>query len=166
MYHYTVIYLSSERTVRKIMVKVNLTIDIAASPEAVFDFVADPNNHPEFMPSLEAVSTVSDNEVGKQGSYTFNMMGAKLDGSFTDTVFERPTERTYELDGDINGPVTWGIKETKSGSRLGYKASLTFPGPTLLGTLTDPFTRRLLQKEIESTLENVKTLVEAAKVEA
>lgn len=148
------------------MIDQDNSIEIAASPESVFDFVADPDNHPDFMPSLRAVGDVRENDVGMQGTYTFSMLGAKLTGTFTDVVFERPQKRSYELAGDIRGTVTWLVEETTDGARLRCKSSLSFPGPAILDGVAEAVIGRLLEKEFEATLVNIQVMLEAVAIEA
>lgn len=142
------------------MIDIDQEIDIEASPETVFDFIADPHNHVKILPSLMDISEVSDGDVGKQGAYTFKMVGTTTEGRFVDTVFDRPDERTYELEGDLSGHVRWTIAPTDEGSQVRYQSELDLPGPDLLDAITDPIAARFLRREAESTLENLKLLVE------
>jgi carbon monoxide dehydrogenase subunit G len=142
------------------MVEIDHEIVIDAPPAAVFDYIADPHNHVKFTPSIVDVSDVTENDVGKQGAYTFKMVGVTMEGRFSDTAFERPTERSYDLTGDITGTVTWTVEEVEGRSRVRYESTVEFPGPDLLETVTEPVVRRFSEKEIESTLEQLQILVE------
>lgn len=143
------------------MIELEERTHVDASPEEVFDYIADPHNHPKFMPSLMEITDVDENEVGKEGRFVFKMVGTSLEGRFVDEEFDRPSLRTYDLRGDIDGRVTWTVEEADEGAEVRYESPLEPPGPDLLGPVTEPIMERYLQSEAESTLKNLKALVEA-----
>jgi carbon monoxide dehydrogenase subunit G len=145
------------------MVELDQETVIDAPPEEVFEFIADPHNHERFTPSIVDVSDVGETDVGKEGAYTFKMVGVPLEGRFSDLTFDPPTERSYELTGDITGTITWTIEETDGGSRVRYQSTVEFPGPDLLETVTEPVVRRFSENEIESTLKQLRILMEEGK---
>lgn len=142
------------------MVELDQEIVIDAPPTAVFEFIADPHNHEKFTPSIVDISDVGENDVGKEGAYTFKMVGVTMEGRFSDLTFDPPVERSYELTGDITGTITWTIEEADGGARVRYQSTVEFPGPDLLETVTEPVVRRFSQKEIESALEQLQILME------
>jgi hypothetical protein len=129
----------------------------------VFDYIADPHNHEKFTPSIVDVSDVEEADVGKRGAYTFKMVGVAMEGRFSDTTFGRPTERSYDLTGDITGSITWTIEDVDGGSHVRYQSTVEFPGPDLLETVTEPVVRRFSENEIESALEQLRILMEEGK---
>lgn len=143
------------------MIELDERTHVEASPEEVFDYIADPHNHPKFTPSLIEITDVEENEVGKEGRFVFKMVGTSLEGRFVDEEFDRPSLRTYELEGDIDGRVTWSIDETNDGVEVRYESPIEPPGPDLLEAVTEPIMQRYLESETESTLKNLKALVEA-----
>lgn len=142
------------------MLEIDQETDIDASPTTVFDFIAEPQNHVTIMPSLMDIANVEDRDIGKAGEFTFKMVGTSLEGRFSDIVFERPSQRTFELEGDLGGTVSWEFTETDTGTHVRYHSELDLPGPDLLDTVTDPIAKRFLQREAESTLETLQDLVE------
>lgn len=148
------------------MVRIDQTVETAVSPAIVFDYIADPVNHPIVMPSLISVGEVADHTVGKTGTYTFKTFGKRFTGRFTDTVFDHPTTRSYDLTGDLNGTVTWTVEGTGEGSRLRHRIDVQFPGPAVLGPVTDRVTKRMLTKEVETMLANIKAQVEVVEIPA
>lgn len=142
------------------MVELELETEIDASPEEVFDYIADPHNHEKFLPSLVSISNVGDNDVGKEGEYVYKMVGQSMDGRFFDVEFDRPTRRSYELEGDLEGTVTWTIEGTDGGSRVHYHQEIDLPGPDLLDPIAEPVAGKFLQREADSMMENLKLLVE------
>lgn len=142
------------------MIEIEAETTVDASPETVFEFIADPNNHPKFLPSLVEISNVEDTDVGKQGRYVFKMVGKAMEGQFTDTEFDRPNHRTYELTGDIEGTVTWTIEASNGGAHVNYQQVTDPPGPDLLETVTEPIAGTFLEREADTMVENLRTLVE------
>lgn len=148
------------------MIEFDQRIDVDASPEEVFELLADPRNHQKFMPSLTDISEVSDNDVGKRGVYEFEMVGTSMTGEFADTAYDPPNRRAYDFTGDIEGTVEWTVEAGDGESRVRYRSTIDMPGPDLLDAITDPVAKRFMRQEVESTLENLKVLVEEGRVEA
>ena len=126
----------------------------------MFDYLAVPHNHTEILPSLTEISDVSDADVGKQGRYVYSMLGTTLEGRFSDVTFDRPTARSYELTGDLEGVVEWELEERHGGTHVRYAAQLDLPGPDILETITDPVAKRFLKREADATLENLEKILE------
>jgi carbon monoxide dehydrogenase subunit G len=142
------------------MIEIEAETTVDASPETVFEFIAVPKNHPKIMPSLIEISNVRDTDIGKQGRYVFKMVGQAMEGQFTDTEFDRPNQRAYELTGDIEGTVTWTIEASGEGAHVNYDQETDPPGPDMLETVTEPIASTFLQREADTTVENLRTLVE------
>lgn len=141
------------------MIEIDEAVETEVPPGEVFDFIADPYNHVKFTPSLMDISDVEETDVGKRGNYAFKMVGARMEGRFEDETFDPPTERRYELTGDIEGTVAWQVEEVDDRSRVRYRSSIDPPGPDLLNTLTDPVAERFLTRDAASTLENLTVLL-------
>jgi carbon monoxide dehydrogenase subunit G len=142
------------------MIEIEAETTVDAPPETVFEFLADPKNHPKILPSLVEISNVGTNNIGKQGRYVFKMVGQAMEGQFTDIEFDRPNRRAYELTGDIVGTVTWSIEGAKEGAHVVYQQETEPLGPDLLETVTEPIAKTFLQREADTMIENLRTLVE------
>lgn len=142
------------------MIEIEAETTVDAPSETVFEFVADPNNHPKILPSLVEISDVESNDVGKQGRYVFKMVGQAMEGQFTDIEFDRPNRRAYDLTGDIEGTVTWSIDGAEEGTQVVYRQETEPLGPDLLETVTEPIAETFLQREANTMMENLRTLVE------
>ncbi|MFB6091987.1 MAG: SRPBCC family protein [Haloquadratum sp.] len=147
------------------MVENHQEVEIDAPPEDVFEYIADPRNHLKFTPSMMDVSDVGENDVGKEGAYSFKMVGVTLEGRFADVTFDPPHRRSYELSGDIEGTVTWTIEESDGGSHVEYESTLEFPAPDVLETITSPVIARFSRNEIETLLGNLQVLLEESDAE-
>ena len=148
------------------MIGVEADASTDARPEAVFDFIATAENHEKFMPSLVEVSDVEDTDTGIRGRYVFKLAGQTLEGTFNDTEFDRPNRRAYDLTGDAEGTVTWTVEPSGEETRVGYRQEFTLPGPDILETIGDPIARKYMQREANTIVENVATLVEESAADA
>lgn len=142
------------------MIEVEAETTVDASPETVFEFIADPNNHPKILPSLVEISNVDDTDIGKRGRYVFKMVGQAMEGEFDDIEFDPPDRRAYELTGDIEGTVTWTIEASDGVAHVHYRQATDPPGPDLLDTITEPIATTFLQREADTMIENLRMLVE------
>ncbi len=142
------------------MIEIDQDIETEASPTEAFDFIADPENHVKFSPAMMDVSNVRDGEAGKEGEWTFKVVGMSLEGQFSDTEFDRPNLRSYELEGDIDGSETWRIESADGGSRITYRTRTEVPGPDILGSIAQPIAKRFMRNDAETKLENLKTLLD------
>lgn len=142
------------------MIELEAETTVDTSPATVFDFIAVPKNHPKILPSLVEISNVDETDVGKRGQYVFKMVGQSMEGQFTDIEFDRPNRRAYELTGDIEGTVTWTIEESDRGAHVHYHQETEPPGPDLIDTITDPIAKTFLQREADTMIDNLRTLVE------
>lgn len=142
------------------MIELEVESDIDASPETVFEFVADPHNHVKILPSLVDISNVEETDTGRQGRYVFKMVGQEMEGQFIDTEFDRPNRRAYDTTGDLEGAVTWTIEAADGGAHVTYEQETDIPGPDVLDAITDPVAKKFLQREADTMIENLRTLAE------
>lgn len=142
------------------MIDIAADTTVDASPETVFEFIATPDNHPKILPSLVEISDVVETDIGKRGRYEFKMVGQPMEGEFTDTEFDRPTQRSYDLTGDIEGTVSWSIEPEDDATLVTYQQRTHPPGPDMLEAVTEPVVTKFLQREADTMMENLRTLVE------
>lgn len=140
---------------------------IDAPVDEVFDYMVSPENHVDFMPSLIEIEDVADiPSGGTEGEFAFKMLGVRLDGHFRDVEFDPPARREYRLEGDIEGTMTYDLRSEDGGTWLDVRNVSEPPGPDFVGRLTDRLVARYLTREIRSTLQNVKMVVEEAPIRA
>lgn len=134
---------------------------IEAPIDAVFEYLASPGNLVDVTPSLVDICAVAGLPTGGYGGeFTFEMLGASLHGHFRDVEFERPDRRVDRLDGAIAGTTTSDLRSEDGRTRVDVRTESVPPDPEFAGRLTDPLVARYLTREVESTLQNVKTTVE------
>lgn len=134
---------------------------INAPVEEVYEYTLAPENHPEMMPSLMDIRNVDalDNG-GFEGDYTFKMLGMELDGRFRDTEVTPGDRRVYELSGDIEGEVRYDYEAVDGETRFMYYQDYEPLHSGLLGKITQPMANQYLKREIATTLDNTKMILE------
>ncbi|AFZ74151.1 SRPBCC family protein [Natronobacterium gregoryi] len=142
------------------MVTASDSVTIDAPPEAVFAYLDEPHHHAEVTPSLSDVRNVEPlDDGGKRLEFTYEMAGVGLDGELVQTVHKPPTRHVFEMSGRLEGEIDLELAEHDDGSRLTYTGTYDLPG-TVLSAVAEPFVRRYNERELQTTLENVKTRLE------
>ncbi|MDG5759291.1 SRPBCC family protein [Natronococcus sp. A-GB1] len=142
------------------MVTVSETIEIDADPERVFDYLDDPHNHAEVTPSLSDIRNVESLEDGsKRLEFTYGMAGVGLDGELVQTIHQPPERHTFAMSGTLEGEIDIELEEHDDGTRLTYTGTYDLPG-RVLSKAAEPFVRRYNERELRTTLENVRTRLE------
>ncbi|PEN14346.1 bacterio-opsin activator [Longibacter salinarum] len=143
------------------MLTVRDDIWIAASPEAVFDYVDVPERQPVFTPSLRRSELIErlPND-GARARYTFSLLGLSLSGEVRATDYEPPERIVFAMTGNLRGSIRWYLDAEDGGTRFTYAATYAVPGPVLLQPLLMPIIRGYNRSEIRTLLHNLKTQVE------
>lgn len=138
------------------------TIRIDASPEAVFDYVADFARHPEWATNPLEVEVTSNGPVA-EGS-TFTSVG-KLFGRHRDrgrvTEFERARRLVFETEGDVGTVLNWFTLEGSGGGTTVTKGQQVTRS-SLLTKLTAPVVPVVVPRSLRQNLEAIKSRVEGA----
>jgi carbon monoxide dehydrogenase subunit G len=87
------------------------------------------------------------------------MAGVGLDGEVAATVHDPPERIVFEMSGGIEGTIEWTFEAEGDGVRVGYAADYHLPVPAL-DRLAEPFLRAYNERELETTLANLKTRLE------
>jgi carbon monoxide dehydrogenase subunit G len=142
------------------MISVSDSITVDASREAVYEFLDDPQNHAQITPSLEDVRDVEplDNG-GKRLAFTYSLGGVGLDGELEEVEHVPPETLRFEMSGRLAGELTFTLEETDGGTRVTYAADYEVPG-RVIERLAEPFVWRYNERELRTTLENLKTRLE------
>jgi carbon monoxide dehydrogenase subunit G len=142
------------------MIRVEDDIYVAVDPETAFDYMDVPEHQAEISPSLSAVETVEELPTGgKRATYTYRMAGVALDGEVKATAYDPPRRIVFEMTGGIEGTIEWTFSPEDGGVRVGYAAEYDLPVP-VLSRLAAPFIRMYNERELTTTLRNLKTRLE------
>ncbi len=146
------------------MVTIGETIEIDAPPEQVFDYLDDPHNHAAVTPSLTDVDDVEPLENGgKRLSFTYQMLGIGLDGELVQTHHEPNGRMTFDMHGVLEGEIDLEFEaiDGGAGTRMTYTCTYDIPG-RVTSAAASPVVKRYNERDLRTTLENVKTALEAS----
>jgi uncharacterized membrane protein len=142
------------------MIDIERQVRIDAPVEDVFEYVDRPENQPEFTPSLTRSQTLAElPNGGKRVAYRYAMAGVSLDGELEAIEYE-PQERVrWKMTGDLTGEIEWTFEADNGGTLLAYAARYDLPIP-VLDAVVEPFAERYNERELETTLENLRARLE------
>lgn len=145
------------------MSHLSTTLHVDASPEVVYDLIADPARGPEWQTLLAAMGEISGRPGGVGSSYTgyYGVAGRRLEGRFVITAAERP--KVHQAAGTTRGGwARWTTFLEPVDGRTSVRISLEYelPGEPF-GTLFGMLTGTRLQQAFERTYANLKRVAEA-----
>jgi len=144
------------------MIHVEDAIEVDAPRERVYDYLDDPHNHVEITPSLEDARDVERlDSGGKRLSFTYRMAGVGLDGTLVETEHVPHETLAFDMRGSLEGAIRFALADANGGTRVTYAADYDLPG-RVIERLAEPFVRRYNERELRTTLENLKTRMETA----
>jgi uncharacterized membrane protein len=143
------------------MLEVTETVRIDAPVADVFAYMDQPENQPEITPSLSHSETLEElPNGGKRVAYTYTMAGIDLDGEIRATEYDPETRVVWEMTGDLSGEIEWTFEADGDQTVVTYVGRYDIPVP-VLDAVVKPFVRRYNERELRTTLENLRTRVEA-----
>ncbi len=139
------------------------TLHVEASPEIVFDLIADPSRGPEWQKVLVELGEISGRPDGIGSSYTgyYQIAGRRIEGRFVVTAAERP--RIYQSAGTARGGwARWTtfIEPADGGTNLRVTLEYELPGE-IVGSLLGMLTGSRLQAAFAGTYVELKRVAEA-----
>ncbi len=141
------------------MISYQNSIVINAPLRTVFAYVNDLNTMPDWLAGLVEVRNVIGAGMGQQCDFTFKMVGIQLRGSavIVDCV---PDERcTHQSIGMLSADWTNIVEPHEDGTKLTIEVEYTLPG-AVLGKLAEHLTIRRMKRDLQSSLLNVKEMLE------
>jgi carbon monoxide dehydrogenase subunit G len=143
------------------MHKVSHTLDINASPDTVWEYLAEPTNFPEFSSTCQSSSHNGDGpiQVGSTITEVRNLLGVHMPSTYEVTeIVDSSFPKSFSTR-VVEGPVPFAFKWTLD--RVGSGTRLTGEGQ---GEWTDdhedPVVEAAAQKNLEHDMETLKTLLE------
>ena len=143
--------------------KVEREIEIAASPEAIYDVVMDPARLGEWV-TIHAGLKDAPNAELRQGSHLtqcLKVAGQRFDVRWTVAEAKRPSRVVWEGKGPVRSRArtVYELHGNRNGTRFSYLNEYTLPGGPL-GRLGGRVTGPASAREAERTLRQLKALVE------
>lgn len=144
------------------MIEVEASTHVGAPRTEVFEFMDEPRNQAVITPSITDIRNVEplDNG-GKRLDYTYTMAGVDLEGSLETPTYE-PAERVvFDMEqGPLTGAISWTFEDENGGTRVTYTAEYELPN-TVLETAARPFVERYNERELRTTLANLRDRFDA-----
>ena len=145
------------------MPSVRESVDVAAAPSAVFQFVADqPERATTFIPGLNRISNVSPPAagVGQAWEFEFNWFGLVVSGSSRCTQYEQPS--VYEFKTVTGNPSTWTYRfdQAGSGTRLTLTVDYDLPQNQLARFAAAGVLEQMNRNRAREIVANLKALIE------
>lgn len=144
--------------------KVERTIEIAASPERLYEVIMDPACLERWVTIHKALESAPDGQLERGSELTQRLHLAGRDFTVRWRVVEnRPARRvTWEGSGPLrsHAGVTYELEpDGGAGTRFTYTNEFSLPGGPL-GRFAGPVVRRVTAGELEDSLERLRALVE------
>jgi uncharacterized membrane protein len=143
----------------KIMAKVERRITINAPVEKVFNYIADPMNNSEWVPSVMEIKDVSGSGVGQHHRWTYKMAGVLLKGETTVTE-HLPNERIVaQGKGGVTSTWIFNFKTHDGGTIMELDIEYTIPIP-VLGKIAEKIMLKRNEREADLAMSNIKENME------
>jgi uncharacterized membrane protein len=141
------------------MAKVERSITINAPVEKVFNYIEDPMNNPEWVPSVMEATDVSGSGVGQHHRWKYKMAGVLLKGETTVTEYI-PNERIVsQIKGGVTSTWIQSFKTQDGGTIMELDIEYTIPIP-VLGKLAEKIVLKRNEREADLAMTNVKEKME------
>ena len=143
--------------------RIDTVVEIARSPQEVFDYATTPGNWPKWHPSSLAVSGETDHplRVGERVTEDYIVAGRR--GRTVWVVVERDAPRRWKIEslGAKGGQAWITYTFTDLGDRTRFERELLYRMPNLLAALLDPvLTRGKITEESLVALRQLKRVLE------
>ena len=138
------------------------TIFVNTAPEALFDFLANPDNLPRMLASHMFVQTNSIEPLESGGyryRWNYKMLGKWLTADSETIEFERPHLFAVRSTGGVDTVSRWNLAAEGEGTRATFTIEYEMNN-RLLARLTERFVRNQIQYSVQVALLNIKELLE------
>jgi uncharacterized protein YndB with AHSA1/START domain len=147
------------------MAHIERSIEIEASPEAVFEVLTDLDRLPDWSTVTVKTHEVPDGElkVGSEFRQTLRVLGRDIDCDWRVTEADPPNRIAYEATAPGGGQLRMAQQVRGEGSRSRVELDLDYELPGgFAGELVDrTYAERRNEREAEHSLHNLKDLLEA-----
>jgi carbon monoxide dehydrogenase subunit G len=144
-------------------VKVERTVDIAAPPQRVYDVVMDPARLEEWVTIHHHLEDAPNGRLRKGSKMTqcLKLAGKKFKVRWTVVENDPCVRVVWEGRGPVasHARVVYGLEGDGDGTKFSYLNEYDLPGGAL-GRIATRAVSRVTQKELEGSLQRLKSLVE------
>jgi ribosome-associated toxin RatA of RatAB toxin-antitoxin module len=144
----------------RIVTTIKRSIVIDAPPKEIFAYLDDPVHWPEIWPSMVEVKDVEKlPEGGHRFHWVYKMAGLRFEGETKNVVREPDRHFLAKSTGQIPAEFDWTFLPENGGTKIELKTEYEIPAK-LLAKVTEPFVRKLNEREAEVVLANLKDRLE------
>jgi carbon monoxide dehydrogenase subunit G len=144
-------------------VRIERTVDIAASPQEVYDVVMDPARLEEWVTIHHHLEDAPNGRLrkGSKMTQTLRLAGKKFNVRWTVVENDPCVRVVWEGRGPVasHARVVYELEGNGDGTRFRYLNEYDLPGGAL-GRMAGRAVSRVTQKELEGSLQRLKSLVE------
>jgi uncharacterized membrane protein len=143
--------------------RVGASIEVAAPPQEVWDFVSDPARALHYMAGITRWEVVSDEARGLGARYrTLLRVGAAEVGGLVEVVeFSEPRDLAWTSVTGIDQRGRWRLRERPGGrTKVEYRLSYGVAGAGIFGALAERIAAPTVRGHLERTVRQLKRQVE------
>ncbi|MFC2009789.1 SRPBCC family protein [Chloroflexota bacterium] len=138
------------------MITIGEAVTINAPVEIIFNYISEPDNLPEFWPSLVEIADIQSlPKGGYKARYVYKMAGLQLKGTgeYTETVLNKSL--VIVTTGGISSVLTWTFRSQDNRTKVLLIINYEIPVP-LLGKLAEVIIKKMNEQELAFILANLK----------
>src|SRR5690242_18768977 len=142
--------------------RVEESIAIDASREAIWELVSDPSKYPSFMSGITRFDVAGEDRVGIGARYMMHMLvgSAHVGGEVEIVEYDEPNDLAWTSVTGIDQRGRWRLREQDDGTTLvTLRLSYTAPG-TFLSTIADVVSSRMVGSNLRESLERLRAKME------
>jgi carbon monoxide dehydrogenase subunit G len=147
--------------------RVAAQIDVAAPPEAVWEFIVDPERYLHFMSGVTRWESAGDQRMGLGARYRLLMRvgSAEVGGTVEITEYDEPRDMAWNSVTGVDQRGRWRVRERghrghPSRSHVEFRLSYGVAGAGLLGWLSERFSAPMVTNNLRRSLQQLKRAVE------
>lgn len=145
----------------EIMPKVERSGTINAPVKKVFDYIANPEHEPEWLPgSVETKDiNLTDERVGSTYKYVYKLAGIHFEGENITEEFIPSKRIVTRSKGGIESSWTWNFEPHNDGTKVDVLVEYTIPIP-VLGKIAEALVLKQIEREADHAVANIIDIME------
>lgn len=143
------------------MPKVERSVTVNAPVKKVFDYIANPEHQPEWLPGSVEVKDINltDERVGSTFKFVYKLAGIRLEGEDTTEEFIPNKRIVTRSKGGIESSWTWNFEPHNDGTKVDVLVEYTIPIP-VLGKIAEALALKQIEREADHAVANIKDIME------
>ena len=138
------------------------SVDIAASPERAYEYIAAPEKAVSFIPGLNRIADVAPAppDVGRTWTYEFNWFGVVVSGQSRCTEARASSRYQFQTVSGPRSTWTYDFAPQGSGTRVSLRVEYDVPANMLARYASEGVLAKMNEDRGRETLANLKALLE------